>query len=428
VTQQALREGKPGSVRGREERRRLAIFTTHPIQYQVPFFRALAAHPGLEVTVLFGSRHGLDSSYDRGFGVEFSWDVPLLEGYEHRFLENRARRPDVGSFRGVRVKGARQALEEGGFDGVLVMGWQTVAHLQVMRAARQLGIPLLLRGESNLGMRPASPLRAALRALLWLPLRRLVYGRMFSRAAGLLSIGSRNTEYYRGFGVPEEKIYLAPYCVDNDWFSLTAERRDDARRGLRARLGIAGGTVVFTSAAKLLARKRPEDLLRAFARLRETGRDVHLVFLGDGPERARIQELAGQLGVAERVTISGFVNQREMVEWYAASDCLVLPSDAMESWGLVVNEAMAAGLPVLVSSAAGCSPDLVRDGENGFAFPCGDVSALAQRMESVASLTETERERMGERSREIVGGFTIGRVVEAAAEALDDAVGAGVAA
>ncbi len=398
--------------------RRVAVFTSHPIQYQAPLFRELAARPELDATVFFGSRHGLDDAFDAGFGASFRWDVPLLEGYRSVFLENRARRPDVSSFRGVSVPGIAEHWRPGAFDAALVLGWQTLGHLQAMRAARRAGMALFLRGESNLGMRPGSSLKARLRQALWVPVRTRLYREGFARVDGFLTIGTRNAEYYRHFGVDAGRLYPAPYCVDNAQFALPPERRAEARRRVRARIGAGEGDVVFTSAAKLLERKRPLDLLEAFRALDRP--DARLVFLGDGPERPALEARIAEHGVAERVAISGFVNQSEIPEWYAASDALVLPSDRMETWGLVVNEAMAAGLPVLVSDAAGCAPDLVREGENGWTFPCGDVPALAERMRRLAELSADKRALMGSRSREVVSRCTVGHVADALVRALDE--------
>lgn len=409
-----MKAARPGAPR------RVAVFTSHPIQYQAPLFRELASRPELEVTVFFGSRHGVEQAFDPGFGASFRWDVPLLEGYRHVFLENRAPRPDVSSFLGVRVPEIRRHWHPGAFDAALVLGWQTLGHLQAMRAAWRAGTPLVIRGESNLGMRPGSSVKARLRSALWVPLRTRIYREVFSRAAAFLTIGSRNAEYYRHFGVPEQRMYRAPYCVENERFALPEPRRSEARARVRGALGVRPETVVFTSAAKLVAKKRPFDLLDAFAALVAGGRDAHLVYLGDGPERAAVEERVRRAGLGGRVTVSGFVNQAEIPDWYAASDALVLPSDTMETWGLVVNEAMAAGLPVVVSDAAGCAPDLVREGENGFTFACGDVPALEDRMRRVAELLPEERESMGSRSREIISGFTVAHVADALLRALDD--------
>ncbi|HEX8429732.1 MAG TPA: glycosyltransferase [Longimicrobium sp.] len=381
---------------------RLAVFTSHPIQYQAPLFRALAARPGLAPTVYFGSRHGLDAALDPDFGATFSWDVPLVDGYEHVFLPNRARRPDVSTFTGTRVPDVARMWKRGAYDAALVLGWQSFGHVQAMRAAHAAGIPLLLRGESHLGMADARP---RLRSALWHPLRARIYRRVFARAAGMLTIGERNAEYYRHFGVAEGKLHRAPYCVENNRFALPAAERAASRSTLRSQLGIADDAVLFAAVGKLTGKKRPHDVLQAAARA-----GAHLVFVGDGPERAALEARAQALGVADRVRITGFVNQRALPGWYAAADALVLASEATETWGLVVNEAMAAGLPVLVSDAAGCAPDLVRG--NGWIFPLGAVDELAARMSGFVALAPAERAAMGARSREIIADYTVERVAE----------------
>ena len=397
---------------------RLAIFTSHPIQYQAPLFRALATCRELEPTVYFGSRHGVDVSLDSGFGKAFSWDVPLLDGYAHDFLPNVAAHPDVSRFRGVRLSRATETLAAGGYDALLLLGWQTLAHVQMLRAAWTLGIPVIVRGESTLQRTPAAGARGLARRVVWLPARRRLYRVAFDRVDAFLVIGSRNRDYYRSFGVPDEKLIWAPYGVDNDWFSLTEPARASARERIRLRVGVAPDTVVFASSAKLIARKRPFDLIDAVALLRRRGVDAHALFIGDGEERGPIVNRANATGIGRAVTISGFVNQRELPEWYAAADTLVLPSDSRETWGLVVNEAMAAGLPVVVSDAAGCSADLVRDGQNGFTYPCGDVRALADRLGAIASLGDAGRRSFGLSSREIVKDFGIDVVARATAAAV----------
>ena len=397
---------------------RLAIFTTHPIQYQAPLFRELAARPGLHPIVLFGSRHGLDPSLDKGFGARFQWDIPLLDGYDHAFIENVAANSDVDRFGGIRVRDAKQILREHDADAVLVLGWQSIAHLQFMRAAHALGLPLLMRGESNLLRRLPPGLKARIRSLLWVPARKLVYRAMFARVSEFLVIGSRNADFYRHFGVPDEKLQWAPYAVDNERFALPFEEHARARRSRREELGISEDVVIFLDSAKLIPRKRPLDLLAAFDKVVRVSENAHLIFLGSGPLQPAIEAEIDARGLQGRVSITGFVNQREIPTWYAAADCLVLPSDSLETWGLAVNEGMAAGLAAIVSADVGCAPDLVRAGENGFQFPLGDISALAERMIEYAQLARSEREAMSRRSRAIVGEFSIDRVADAVVTAL----------
>ena len=399
--------------------KRLAIFTSHPIQYQAPLFRALAASGSIAPTVYFGSRHGAEVAVDVGFGTAFKWDVPLLDGYEHEFLPNHARKPDVSRFRGVRLSRPEALLANGNYDAVLVCGWQTLAHIQMIRAAWNVGLPVLLRGDSTLQRLAAAGTRGLARRVMWLPARQRLYTAAFRRVAGFLVVGSRNLAYYRSFGVGDDKLFWAPAGVDNDWFALPERARLDARARVRSQLGLDGQAIVFASSAKLIARKRPLDLVHAVAKLRAQGVGAHALFIGDGEQHAEIEQRAAQLGIAGATTIAGFVNQRELPDWYAAADALVLPSDSRETWGLVVNEAMAAGLPVVVSDAAGCSVDLVQPGENGFTYRCGDVEALTGRLAAVATLGSEGRRAFGERSRELVKGFSLNVTVDATVQALD---------
>ncbi|HEX8847961.1 MAG TPA: glycosyltransferase [Gemmatimonadaceae bacterium] len=414
VAHRAVRSGAP--------RPRLVIFTTHPIQYQAPLFRELASRESFETIVLFGSRHGLDVSLDRGFGATFQWDIPLLEGYEHEFVENVASTPDVDSFTGIRVNDARGLLQRLDASAVLVLGWQAIAHLQFMRAARALGIPLFIRGESNLLRRlPRGP-KALLRSILWLPVRELLYRAMFSAAQEFLVIGTRNAEFYRHFGVPDARLRWAPYAVDNARFALEPSARAAARGSHRDALGIAADAIAFIVPAKIIERKRPFDALAAFATVAAEDPRAHLIYLGDGPERARLETAIRAHRLSERVSITGFVNQRAIPGWYATGDCVMLLSDSRETWGLAINEGMAGGLAPIVSDAVGCAPDLVRPGENGFTYPLGDVGALAAAMRSYLALSDAERAAMALRSREIIAGYTVAGVADAIAAAVADRV------
>ena len=398
---------------------RLAIFTSHPIQYQAPLFRALAASGRVAPHVYFGSRHGVDVTVDSGFGTAFRWDVPLLDGYAHEFLPNAARAPDVSRFRGIRLSGADDVLRRDRPDALLVLGWQTLAHVQMLRAAWKAEVPVIVRGESTLQRAASNGVRGLARRTLWVPARHRLYGAAFRRVDAFLVIGSRNRDYYRSFGVPDERMFWAPYGVDNDWFRMDEPARALARARVRAQLGIGDASVVFASSAKLIERKRPFDLVDAVVQLRRRGVDARALFIGDGELRAAITLRAARSGIDEAVCIGGFVNQRDLPAWYAAADALVLPSDSRETWGLVVNEAMAAGLPVVVSDAAGCSPDLVRSGENGFTYPCGDVGALASRLATLSSIGHDGRRAFGERGREIIAGFGIDVTASATAAAVE---------
>jgi glycosyltransferase involved in cell wall biosynthesis len=193
---------------------------------------------------------------------------------------------------------------------------------------------------------------------------------MIRRFDGYLYVGQRSRAYFERYGAPPSRLFFAPHCVDNDAFG--GALRPPRAVGARRRLLFAG---------KLIERKHPADLIRAAALLQGQGAKVEVAFAGSGELEAELRRTAAEVGVP--AVFHGFVNQSELPATYAAADALVLPSDARETWGLVVNEAMACGLPAVVSDVVGCGPDLIDEGLTGAVFPFGDVAGCAQAIERV---------------------------------------------
>lgn len=346
---------------------RLGILASHPIQYQAPLFKVLARRMDLHV---FFAHSPTPQQQAIGFGGEFRWDVDLVSGYRATFLENRSSRPSTDAFFGCDTPQVGDAVREGKFDAFLVMGWYLKSYLQAMRACRANAVPLMVRGDSQLSTQ-RSPLKAALKS--W------IFPWMLRRFDACLYVGRRNREYLQHYGVPAEKLWFAPHCVDNQMLSARAEMLGAAQA--RQRLDIDADAEIVLFAGKLLERKRPLDAIRAVATLRRSGRDVRLVVAGDGPLRGEACALADGLGVP--VKILGFCNQSLMPTVYRASDLLVLPSASSETWGLVVNEALACGTPVVVSDDCGCAPDLAITGKTGRSYRGGDVEDLTQAIDDV---------------------------------------------
>ena len=383
------------------------MVASHPIQYQAPWFRRLAEVTDL--TVFFCHRQSAEDQARAGFGEAFEWDVPLLEGYRHEYLENVSQAPDVGHFAGCDTPGIRQRLAAGRFDACIVNGWYLKSYLQAMRSARGLGMGVLVRGDSQL-LEPRGALKSALK---YFP-----YRWMLAQIDAHLFVGQANREYLQHYGVRDESLFFAPHFVDNDRFAQGAAvaRESGNAAALRESWGAHPRAVIFGFAGKLVPGKRAEDFLAAIARLARQDAGVRGVVVGAGPEaaglRARVE--SEQLPVA----FTGFVNQSALPAHYAAMDCLVVPS-ASESWGLVVNEAMAAGRPVIVSDRVGCAPDLVIEGETGFSYAMGDVAALTDRM---LTLRRTIRERAVELAGAVsarIGDYTCERAVAGTLSALD---------
>ena len=348
-------------------RLRFGVVLSHPIQYCAPIFRELAGR--VELVVFFGHRATPGDQAKAGFGVGFEWDVDLLSGYRHQFLDNISRKPGLDHFSGVDTPAIGQVLEDGNFDAVLVMGWHLKSYVQAIRGARRLGLPVLVRGDSQLDT-VRSPIKRAI--------KRLLYPMLLRQFDAALYVGQRSKAYYEYYGYPASRLFHSPHCVDNAWF---AERATAAARAeLRARLGVGDNTSLVLFAGKLVPFKRPLDVVAACARLREEGEDVQLLIAGAGELEAQVRASAREAELP--LHMLGFCNQSEMPAVYAAADALVLSSSS-ETWGLVANEALASGTPIVVSDACGCSPDLANTGNAGRSFPVGDIDALAQALSDV---------------------------------------------
>jgi glycosyltransferase involved in cell wall biosynthesis len=352
---------------------RLTVVMTHPVQYCAPWFRHIAARcRELDLTVVYATRPTPEQQGD-GFGVGFEWDVPLLEGYRCRVL--RPARPSDSlhsdRFRGLEVPEIGGAIRATAPDVVLIPGWHSITLVRALGACRRGRIPVLYRGDTHLGNAPRG-----WRRVPWAARTRLLL-RCFD---GYLSVGRRARAHLERFGGPRARIWSAPHGVDNAFFAASAAPHlTPAGRVVgRASLGLAPGDFAVLFAGKLEPKKRPLDLVRAMARLRPGAR---LVVVGAGELEAECREEAKRLGV--EVAWAGFLNQSELGRAYAAADCLALPSDWGETWGLVVNEALATGLPCVVSDRVGCAPDLITPGVTGEVFAMGDVGALAAALERV---------------------------------------------
>jgi glycosyltransferase involved in cell wall biosynthesis len=367
---------------------RLGILSTHPIQYHAPLYRHLSARSDVDLTVFYAHRPSAEEQ-GIGFGVPFEWDVDLLDGYRSIFLENRRRPAEAGEFFGYDTPEIASRIRAGRFDAFIVSGWHALTYWQAMRACWSSGVPVLARGDSHLIGEPA----------LRRTVKRLLYPRFVRRFSACLSVGQRSEDYFRFYGA--RVVVRAPHFVDNAFFGEGAAVHATERAALRERRGIPADAFVVLIAGKLLEIKRPLDAIHACAAIR--GRGVHLLFAGDGPLRAACESEASRLGVP--AYFAGFLNQRQMPSAYAAADALLVPSSS-ETWGLVVNEAMASGLPVVVSSAVGCCPDLVIEGRTGCSFRTGDIESLASTLSWLAD-DRPNAIAMGRAARAHIASYSI---------------------
>lgn len=374
---------------------RLAVVLSHPTQYYSPWFRWLRQHSNLEFRVFYLWKFGVTEQTDRQFQSTFKWDVDLLAGYDSEFVPNTAPDPGTHYFGGLRNPELLDRLAAWRPSALLIFGYNWSSHLRAIVWARWGGVPLIFRGDSHLLGRGAPGLftRTALRCL-------------YAQFAALLPVGAANRDYFRALGVPESKLFFAPHSVNASLFDPKAAPNQTAANQLRTTLGIAATNRVVLFAGKFVAAKQPRELLVAFLAL--APRDTALVFVGDGPEKPVLLELALQ-APAGTVHFLPFANQTEMPSRYLLADLFVLPSRGhYETWGLAVNEAMHLGLPALVSDLVGCQRNLVTDGETGWVFSATNPESLKEKLAAaLAALADpVARERIRANVAARINGYT----------------------
>ena len=345
---------------------RLGILTTHPIQYQAPWFRTLAAEGGIDLQVWFCHKATAREQAAAGFGVAFDWDRSLLDGYSYRFLKNVSSRPGVGSYKGLDTPELDELIVNLRPDAMIVNGWHYKSAWQAMRACWRTGTPVMVRSDSHLNTERSM----AKKVTKW-PL----YRGFIPRLDACLAVGSWSRDYFLHYGANPERIFKVPHVVDSDYFVRESVRLLPRRSELRHNWGLDKDATVFLFAGKFIEKKRPMDFLNAIKHAVKGGAKISGLMVGDGPLRYDCEYKVRSESLP--ISFTGFLNQSRIVAAYVAADALVLPSDGGETWGLVVNEAMACGLPCLVSDHVGCSPDLIIPEETGAVFPLGNCDKLA---------------------------------------------------
>jgi glycosyltransferase involved in cell wall biosynthesis len=387
-----------------KHRLRVGILATHPVQYYTPWYRELAKIVNLEV--FFAHRQSPEDQAAAGYGVRFDWDLPLLDGYKSRFLENVAFRPDVNRFWGCITPSVRQAIGREQFDAFIVHGWATVSYVQAITSCWWTGVPVLVRGDSTLQMT-----RSAWRQAIKGP----IYRWFIPRFDGYLVVGTRAKEYVLAYGADGDRCFDAPHSVDNDFFSQRSELHRRDRSAARAKFDLPADTPAFLFAGRFIDRKEPLAFIRAVKMATAAAPNICGLMVGDGPLKDEARALAASLHAPIR--FSGFLNQTEMPLAYAACDALVVPS-RWETWGLVVNEAMACGVPAIVTAGVACAGDLVVPGVTGEVVPVHDPDALADRIARLGRDTDY-RSALARNAQRHVANFTPRAAAEGTVRAIE---------
>lgn len=366
--------------------KKLAIITTHPIQYNAPFFKLLADRGVIEVKVFYTWGDGvLKNKYDPGFGKVINWDIPLLEGYQYEFVKNISKNPGSHNFKGIDNPGLLLKIKGWNPDALMVYGWNFKSHLKALRYFKGK-IPIIFRGDSTLLQK-----RNGIKSLL----RKIFLKWVYSHVSYAMYVGTLNKSYYQKFGLKEKNLFFGPHAIDNKRFGLNIEER----RKWRKKLGISENDILLLYAGKIDENKNVAFLARKFTSMKLEG--VKLLIAGNGPSEIQLKD---EFNGVSNIIFIDFQNQSNMPALYSMADIFILPS-LSETWGLAINEAMAAGKAVLVSKNCGAAVDLVTNGINGYTFDPAIDTGLKEKILLMTSDKE-KLDEMGNASLNIIKNWS----------------------
>jgi glycosyltransferase involved in cell wall biosynthesis len=383
-----------------EKKYRLAILQRHPIQYHSPIFREIAQSAKIEQTVLFMDKIGLNPIFDPTMNEVIEWDIPLLEGFRHEFLTNWS--PYKTRVFISRINpGILWWLKRGRYDGVLIQGYDTASNILALLVARLARLDIIFRGEVVSRSSRGSLLTKFFKSCIV---------RMFLRNSdAILYTCSGNRKFFLNFGCPDSKLYPFPCAVDNAFFRTSRAELQKSKTNLRDELGIDENTIVAIMVGRMDTNKRQKDLIQAAVRLQDQGRNVATVFVGNGPERKRLENFA-KTNKVEKIHFVGFKNQSQISGYYDMADVFCICSEADRS-PKVINEALNFELPIISSDRPGTIGDSIIEGENALVYKCADIDALAACLDRLITNPELRR-KFGKRSFELSDELSLEADVE----------------
>lgn len=340
---------------------KVAFVVTHPIQYYVPLFRALSFANKFELKVFYTWGETSLQKYDPAYNKIIKWDIPLLDGYDYEFLHNTSADPGTHHFKGIINPDVLNKINEYSPDKIVIYGWNYDSHLKVLKYFKNK-VPIYFRGDSHLINNKLS-----IRTFI----RKVYLSYIYRHIDFAIAVGVNNKKYYKWAGLKNKQILFAPHAIDNKKFEITDSKKVSS---IRTDLNIPDDYTIFLYCGSFEDRKRVSDLILAKSKL--SNEKCSLVIVGAGKNDTFLFDLANQQN-DKNIHFIGFVNQSELPSYYALSDVFVLPSE-IETWGLVINEAMAAGLAIIASDKVGAADDLVTN--NGFQYKCGSISDLLEKM------------------------------------------------
>ena len=355
---------------------KIAIITTHPIQYHAPLFSYLSANSNYSIKVFYTlGNQGVDE-YDKDFGIKRSWNLDLLSGYEYEFLVNTSKSPYSDSFLGVNNPKIIKKVKEYNPNAILVYGWKYYSHFVILNYFKGK-VPILFRGDSTI-------LDDMAKGTLFNSFKYTILNWIYRKVDYVLSPGKASDQYFQKAGIPKSKIIRTPHSVDNERFGLLTEEACLQLAELKKVLLISSNDFVFLFAGKLIEKKNPLLLIKAFELLAQNNHKVKLLLVGNGnlEIEMRRQVATFPVSTSDRIIFLPFQDQQQIRLVYRLANVFVL-SSMSETWGLSVNESLASGTPVLVSNKCGCAFDLVKPKVNGLIFESNNLDDLVDKMKTL---------------------------------------------
>lgn len=383
---------------------KLAIITTHPIQYYAPIFKSLNERQQISINVYYTWGEKALDKYDPGFGKKVTWDIPLLDGYPYEWVLNTSAEPGTHHFKGIVNPHLTEQISAWQPDAVLFFGWAYHGHLKAIKYFTNK-VPVFFRGDSTL-LDETGGMKSILKTiyLRW----------VYKHIDHAFYVGSNNKKYFKKYGLKEDQLSFAPHAIDNDRFAQ--DRSFDAHL-FRENLGIGNDKMLILFAGKLENKKSPQLLLNAFLSLNNP--NVHLLFVGNGILENNLKASAGK---RQNIHFMDFQNQLAMPAIYQAADLFCLPSQGPgETWGLAVNEAMACGKAVLVSDKVGCAVDLVKEDHNGAIFKSAQLDDLIIQLKKLIN-SKGKLQEYGHNSKVIIQDWSFQKIAETIEKKLHETV------
>ncbi len=385
---------------------KIAFFAPNLSPAMPSLLRKIADSSDLKVYILCD--YGIVPTKHKEFNNKvIKWDDDFLQGYSYELLKNYGSGVTNSGFFGLINPILIPKILLGDFDVVIVSGYARLSSWLIVIASWIKRTPILFIGEST--HTEEIEKSKSIRFIKSIALGKIFFG-MIDR---FLSLGTDNKKFYELYGIPESHIFFSPYSVNDEALIARAEKLKTQKHALRESMGIEYDDFVIIFCGKLLSRKDPLTLVKAYENIHKDY-PSSLIFVGEGELRGKIEDYANEKSL-NKVKVVGFTDYEDIFNYYTIADLLVMPS-IREPWATVVMEAMYFGLPVIVSDAVGSRLDWVKD--NGFIFHVGDVGELSEEIKLLAG-NRTMAKQFGGRSREIISKFSETNRVKGIIDAID---------